>query len=139
MKNLYKILISLAIVSFAIACGGGGAPDADPMENKGIGPISSVTLGEINPAMADQGEKTFKQVCQMCHRLDADHIGPALRGITNRRSPEWIMNLVMNTSEMLQKDPIAMELKRKRAATMAVGDLTESDVRNLLEYLRTQE
>jgi mono/diheme cytochrome c family protein len=137
-ENMIKTLLIIAVILSVVSCGG-DAPSADPLKNKGIGPIKSVELRTVDPEMASKGERVFKSVCATCHRLDSDYIGPKLRGITTRRTPEWIMNMVLNTEEMLRKDPIAKELKKKHASTMAVGGLDEKDARNLLEFLRTQE
>lgn len=43
--------------------------EADPMKNKGIGPIKSVTLGDIDEAMAAKGKETFKTNCKACHKM----------------------------------------------------------------------
>jgi len=60
--------------------------DADPMSNKGIGPIKSVELGEIDQAMVAEGEVVFKAKCTACHKISKKFVGPALKGITERRS-----------------------------------------------------
>ncbi|MGA9269653.1 MAG: c-type cytochrome, partial [Lutimonas sp.] len=86
------------------------AVDADPMSNKGVGPISSVSLGEIDADLAAAGETEFKAKCTACHKISKRHIGPGLKGVTERRSPEWIMNMILNPEEMVQKDPIAKKL-----------------------------
>ena len=81
------------------------------MNNKGVGPIKSVILGSsIDKSMADKGQQLFKNKCSTCHRTDRKFIGPSPAGIMDRRSPEWIMNMIMNPSEMTAKDPIAKEL-----------------------------
>jgi len=113
--------------------------NVDPMSNKGIGPISSVTLGEIDPAMASEGEVVFKAKCTACHKITKKFVGPALKGVTQRRSSEWIMNMAMNPEEMIQKDPIAKKLLIEyNGAPMANQNITEPEARALLEYFRTK-
>ncbi len=113
--------------------------DADPMSNKGIGPISSVTMGEIDADLAAAGEVEFKAKCTACHKISKRHIGPALKGVTERRSPEWIMNMILNPEEMVQKDPIAKQLLVEyNGAPMANQNLTEDEARAILEYFRTK-
>lgn len=111
----------------------------DPMLNKGIGPISSVTLGEIDQALVTQGEVVFKAKCTACHKISKKFVGPALKGVTQRRSPEWIMNMTLNPEEMIQKDPIAKRLLAEaNGAPMANQNITEEEARALLEYFRTK-
>jgi len=113
--------------------------NVDPMSNKGIGPISSVTLGEIDPTLAAEGEVVFKAKCTACHKLSKKFVGPALKGVTQRRSPEWIMNMAMNPEEMIQKDPIAKKLLIEfNGAPMANQNITEEEARAILEYFRTK-
>ncbi len=113
--------------------------DADPMSNKGIGPISSLTLGALDTELASSGETEFKAKCTACHKISKRHIGPALKGVTERRSPEWIMNMILNPEEMVQKDPIAKQLLIEyNGAPMANQNLTEDEARAILEYFRTK-
>ncbi len=112
---------------------------SDPMSNKGIGPISSVTLGEIDQTLVAEGEVIFKAKCTACHKISKKFVGPALKGVTQRRSPEWIMNMTMNPEEMIKKDPIAIQLLAEaNGAPMANQNLTEEEARALLEYFRTK-
>ena len=112
---------------------------SDPMSNKGIGPIASVTLGDIDQTMVTEGETVFKAKCTACHKISKKFVGPALKGITQRRSPEWIMNMTMNPEEMIKKDPIAIQLLAEaNGAPMANQNITEEEARALLEYFRTK-
>jgi len=109
------------------------------LTNKGVGPITSLTLNdEIDQAMATQGEDIFKKMCTACHRVDKKFIGPAPTGIMKRRTPEWIMNMILNPDEMVQKDPLAKELLIEfNGSPMANQNLSEEDARAVLEYFRT--
>ncbi len=112
----------------------------DPIDlnNKGIGPFKSVTLGAIDQSMADKGQKLFKTKCSSCHRTNRKFIGPNPTGILKRRSPEWVMNMIINPEEMVKKDPIAKQLLIKfNGSPMANQNLTEEETRAVLEYFRT--
>ena len=109
------------------------------MNNKGIGPISSVEFGdEIDADLAAQGEAKFNAICVACHMVDQRMIGPAMEGIYERRSPEWVMNMILNPDGMLKDDPIAKALlKEYNNAIMLNQNLTEEEARAVAEYLRT--
>ena len=109
------------------------------LSNKGIGPIKSVELAAtINKAMAEKGKLVFKNKCSSCHRTNRKFIGPNPTGILTRRSPEWVMNMIMNPEEMVKKDPIAKELLIKyNGSPMANQNLTKEETRQVLEYFRT--
>lgn len=107
--------------------------------NKGIGPIKSLTLNsEIDSAMATKGGELFKKMCTACHRVGKKYIGPDPSHITKRRSPEWIMNMILNPEEMISNDPLAKKLLVEfNNAPMANQNLTEDEARAILEYFRT--
>ena len=84
------------------------------LSNKGIGPIESMRFDEtINQELVTEGATAFKQKCTACHKTNAKLIGPAMQGIYERRSPEWVMNILLNPTEMLKKDPIASALLKE--------------------------
>ena len=60
-----------------------------------------------------------------------------LAGVTQRRSPEWIMNMILNPEEMVANDPIAKELLVEYNSPMANQSLTEEEARGILEFFRT--
>ncbi|GGX17755.1 c-type cytochrome [Aquimarina muelleri] len=109
------------------------------LENKGIGPITSIELpAEIDQTMVTKGQDVFKKMCMACHKTTKRFIGPAPTGILKRRSPEWVMNMILNPSEMVEKDPLAKELLIEfNGSPMANQGLTEEDARAVLEYFRT--
>lgn len=109
------------------------------LDNKGIGPIKSVEIGAtIDKAMADKGKILFKNKCSSCHRTNRKFIGPNPTGILDRRSPEWVMNMIMNPEEMVKNDPIARALLIKfNGSPMANQNLTKEETRQVLEYFRT--
>lgn len=114
------------------------ATSDDPMSNRGVGPIKSLALEAIDEKLAKSGEDFFRTKCAACHRMDKRRVGPSLGGIAERRTPEWIMNMIMNPTEMLEKDPIAKELLAEYATQMADQNVDESEARAILEFLRTQ-
>lgn len=114
------------------------AADMIDMDNKGVGKIKSVTLGELDSALAAKGEEVFKMNCTACHKPDRKFIGPAMKGVVDRRSPEWIMNMILDPERMVKEDPIARQLLiDHNGSPMANQGISEEDARALLEYFRT--
>ena len=65
-------------------------------------------------------------------------IGPAMKGIYERRSPEWVMNMLLNPAEMLKQDPSAKALLEEYNNVMMLNqNLEESEARAIAEYMRT--
>ena len=129
--------VLLIIFFLSISCQN-NSKGIDALENKGVGPIINVTLEDkVNISMANSGEKLFNQLCTSCHIINEDYIGPAMSGILDRRSPEWIMNMILNPIQMLEEDPIAIELLEKyNFEYMYNQNLLEEEAREILEYFR---
>ena len=148
-----KVLVVAIVAAVITSCGGEvkkeekvAAPveeqkavvETDPMKDKGVGPITSVTLGEIDQKMADEGKAVFLAKCSACHKISKRVVGPALVGVTTRRSPEWIMNMILNPEKMVKENPTAKALLAEYVAPMANQNLTEAEARLILEYFRTK-
>ncbi len=164
MKNLIKLSLLIVFSLTIVSCGGdekkekkekvkiGKTKKKDSkkakkekkettydLTNKGIGPVTSLELpAEIDQAMATKGAEVYKSKCTACHKIGKKFIGPAPNGIFERRSPEWIMNMILNPDEMVQKDADAKALLIEfNGSPMANQNLTEEEARNVLEYFRT--
>ncbi len=103
----------------------------------GVGPVKTVELSdELDEALVNEGLSIFESKCSACHQIDERYVGPAIKGITERRNPVWIMNMVINPVEMTQKDPIAKQLLSEYLTQMVNQNISEPDARALLEYFR---
>ncbi|MCP4975158.1 MAG: cytochrome c [Maribacter sp.] len=108
------------------------------LTNKGVGPITSLTLNDVDDAMAAKGKEVYDQLCLACHRIGKKFIGPAPDGILERRTPEWVMNMILNPDQMVKEDPLAKDLLMEfNGSPMANQGLTEEQARAVLEYFRT--
>ena len=144
--SIYSALC-LALLVFIGACGGketesssAAAPGSDltafQLEH-GIGPVTEVmTLASIDEALADSGAALFNTKCAACHKLDERYVGPALREVTLRRSPAYIVNMIINPDEMIKSHPEARLLLAEYMTMMPNQNITMADARALLEYLR---
>lgn len=114
------------------------AETADPMKDKGIGPVTTLPLAAVDQAMAAEGKKIYESKCTACHNPTTKLIGPPHKGILERRTAEWTMNMILNPQEMQDKDPIAKQLlKDYNNVAMTNQGLTQGDARKVLEYMRT--
>jgi mono/diheme cytochrome c family protein len=105
---------------------------------KGVGPIESIELSEeIDAELATTGQGIFEQFCSACHKLEERYVGPAILGVTTRRAPEWIMNMILNPEVMIQEDDTAYELFAEYMTPMANQNMSEEQARALLEYFRS--
>ncbi|WP_242920150.1 c-type cytochrome [Pontibacter liquoris] len=110
-------------------------------EGKGVGPVTTVEVGaDIDAALAGTGKGLFEAKCSACHQLtDQKVVGPGLAGVTERRKPEWVMNMILNPEEMTKQDPTAKKLLAEHLTQMTNQNVNEQDARAILEYFRQND
>lgn len=89
-----------------------------------------------NKDMAAKGQKLFETVCSSCHKYDERYVGPALGGVTHRRPPEYIMNMILDTDVMVENDDTVRCLLQTYMLKMPNMAVDPGDARNVLEHLR---
>ena len=149
-RSAFPILVLLLL---SAACGekrGEGDPESGEREEheeqltsfqleNGIGPIKEkLQIGPVDAALAAKGKELFETKCSMCHKMDTTYVGPSLGEVTARRTPEYVMNMILNPQEMVEHHPVAKKLLAERMTLMANQNLTIDEARAVLEYLRTQ-
>jgi mono/diheme cytochrome c family protein len=114
-------------------------PAAD--NDKGVGKFTHVELGAaLDAKMAGNGKAIYELKCSACHKLTGEKlVGPGWLGVTERRKPEWILNFVTNTDEMLNKDAKAQSMLEICMVRMPNQNLSDQDARNILEFMRQND
>lgn len=114
-------------------------PSYDP--NRGEGKFTHVDVSpKLNEEMAEGGEKIYKVKCSACHKLTNEKlVGPGWKGVTSRHKPEWIMNFVTNTDDMINKDPKAQAMLEICLVRMPNQNLSDQDARNIYEFMREND
>ncbi|CAN5299207.1 hypothetical protein BH09BAC2_BH09BAC2_04400 [soil metagenome] len=116
-----------------------GNPSYDP--NRGEGKFKNVEIpATLDVAMAEKGQQIFGVKCGSCHKLtDEKLVGPGWQGVTSRHKPEWIMNFITNTDEMINKDPKAQAQLEICLVRMPNQNLKDDEARSLLEFMRRND
>lgn len=162
MKKLFVLSIITAVMA---ACGGGNTNESTQSENaqsdsggqkmsnpggsdvarydpnRGSGKFTHVDISDkLDPAMAASGDKIYEVKCAGCHKLtDEKLVGPGWKDVTSRHQPEWIMNFVTNTDEMITKDPKAQAMLEICLVRMPNQNITDTEARDLLEFMRKND
>jgi cytochrome c len=110
-------------------------------DGKGIGQIKEVTLNTpLEQERLTRGKAVYEMKCSACHKLnDQRVVGPGWAGVTTRRKPEWIMNMVTNVDVMLDQDPEAQKLLELCLTRMPNQNVSVGDARDILEFMRQND
>jgi len=111
------------------------------VNSKGIGRFNEVKLTHpLDQDMIGKAEPLYSAKCIACHKLtDEKLVGPGWKGITDKRTPEWIMNFITNTQVMLDKDLAAQADLVTCIVRMPNQDLTDEQARQMLEFMRKND
>jgi cytochrome c2 len=94
----------------------------------------------LNVQWVAQGKDIYELKCQPCHKLsDEKLVGPGWKGVTQRRKPEWVLNMITNVETMLDKDPQAQKLLEECIVRMPNQNLTAEEARKVLEFQRSND
>ena len=156
MNKSILLVLSLAL---AFACGkkeesaednyqpGGGEATteaADPSSydpKRGEGKFDTVELGAtLDQAMAAKGGEVSGVKCTSCHPLtDEKLVVPGWKGVTERRTPQWIMNFITNPDPMIDKDPEVQAQLEICLVRMPNQGVSDDEARGILEYMRKND
>lgn len=140
----------LPLILITAACGGADAAPAAPGSGApastltpwqlehGVGPVTAALPPVEDPAdEAEEGKVIFDRLCASCHKPNERYVGPALGGVVGRRTPEYVMNMILDPASMTRQHPEAKKLMATFMLEMPNQGLTPEQAREVLEYLRT--
>lgn len=156
-----KIIISLCLLSiiFTIgACGNDGdksttdattdqtseksddASSYDPNRGEGKFDENSMLTGPIDASLATKGASISDTKCFSCHKAtDERLVGPGWKGVTERRTPHWIMNFITNPDPMIDKDPELQAQLELCLVRMPNQNLNEDEAKAVVEFMRKND
>lgn len=90
---------------------------------------------------AANGEKLFKSTCAACHRLDKKLVGPALKGITEKREQDWLIAWIKDNQGLINSgDKLAKEVSESTPAAMTANpQLSDQDIIDILAYTKGEK
>ncbi len=159
-KSTFTIAILLVSLYFISSCGGGNseskktdeaskeAPKSmiadpttyDPKRGEGKYDETNVTIGSLDVTLADKGKAIASTKCFSCHKItDEKLVGPGWKGVTDRRTPHWIMNFITNPDPMIDKDPEVQAQLELCLVRMPNQNLAEQEARDIVEFMRQND
>ena len=114
--------------------------DAREMPQCGNVAAPRVSVTDYTPLSAaeKQGEALFKANCVQCHAVNEKIVGPALAGITKRRSISWLVPWVHNSAKVVASgDEYAIKLFNDNGKQQmpSFAGLSEKEILNIIIYV----
>lgn len=89
----------------------------------------------------EEGKTIFMSRCASCHNVNKVSVGPALAGVDQRRSIEWITKFVTSSQTLIKSgDTAALAIFEKfnRVPMPDHPDLGPENIANIVEYIKSQ-
>lgn len=98
--------------------------------------VKDVKIGPFDPQLAAKGEQIFKMKCTSCHQYDKRLVGPPLRDVVKRRSPDYIISMILHPEEMQEKNDTVKALVKQYLTKMTNQNVSYEDAKAIYEHLR---
>jgi mono/diheme cytochrome c family protein len=89
----------------------------------------------------EEGKTIFASRCAACHNVNKTVTGPALAGVGERRSIEWIVKFVTSSQALIKsgdKDAIALFEQFNKIPMPDHSDLNESQIKSIVDYIKSE-
>ncbi len=101
--------------------------------------LSTATF--IHAAPPEEGKTIFISRCAACHNVNKVMTGPALAGIDQRRSMEWITQFIHSSQTLVKsgdKDAVAIFQQFNKVPMPDHPDLTSDHIKSIVEYIKSE-
>ncbi len=89
----------------------------------------------------EEGKTIFTTRCAGCHNIKKQLLGPALAGVNERRSLDWIVSFVHSSQTMIQngdKDAVALFKQFNNIPMPDHKDLSDEKIKSVVEYIKSE-
>ena len=99
--------------------------------------LGMTTVLFANP---DDGKKIFMTRCAGCHNVNKRLTGPALAGVHERHSIEWIVNFVKSSQTVVKsgdKEAVALFQQFNGIQMPDHSDLSADNIKSIVDYVKS--
>jgi len=146
MKRLTLQIAWMAGLLLLAGCGGSGgedqnkAPDAVPALASPLDAGPRAGEAPVTEALVERGQGLFKtKGCSACHAFGQKLACPDLKGVTMRRTAEWMENQILHPEVMTKDDPISHQLLGVYMKQMPNQGLTQDEARAVIEFFKHRD
>lgn len=108
---------------------------------EGAAPAGGAAGIPTSEAAISEGSSIFNNNCTVCHAIDAQVIGPALKGVTERRPLPWLISFISNSQKVISSgDEYAVQLFNEYNKTVMppFTSLSEEQITSVLAYIQSE-
>lgn len=115
-----------------------GQPAADSTAR----PVAYVPASPTEASAIAAGDALFKNNCAQCHAVNDRVVGPALAGISKRRTIAWLLPWVKNSGVVIASgDDYAVKLFNDNGKQQmpSFPQLSDNDIKSIIAWVSSQQ
>ena len=106
-----------------------------------LGLLGSLVLNVQADPPIENGKAIFSTRCATCHHVNKQLVGPALSGVDERRSMEWIIKFVQSSQTLIKtgdEQASAVFAKFNSFPMPDHPDLTADKIRDIVAFIKSE-
>ncbi len=145
MKRIAIWLAALLSLASIAGCGSGdknpsGTVDAVQALSSPYDAGPRAGEAPVAQALVERGAGLFKSKgCSACHAFGQKLACPDLKGVTMRRTSEWMEHQILHPEIMTKDDPISHKLLGEYMKQMPNQGLTQDEARAVIEFFKHKD
>jgi cytochrome c551/c552 len=103
--------------------------------------LTLVTFTSFATPPLEEGKAIFSSRCAACHNINKTLTGPALAGVDQRRSIDWIISFVHSSQSVIKngdKEALALFEKFNKIPMPDHKDLSADNIKSIVEYIKSE-
>ncbi len=96
---------------------------------------------DLDPAAVEQGKTLFTTNCTVCHAISERVVGPALAGVSERRTTPWLVQFIQNSQKLIQSgdsEAVALYNEYNKVQMPSFDYFSEEEVLSILAYIENE-
>ncbi|MBC7914385.1 MAG: c-type cytochrome [Pyrinomonadaceae bacterium] len=140
-RSVAKSIFLISSLSIGVQAYSQTSPDANTTAEPSTSGSAEVAAPAEVSGDAAAGGALFKQKCTSCHALNRQVVGPALKGVLERRDTEWLHKWIKNSQALVASgdaDAVALFNEYNKSVMTPFPELADADIDNILAYIKTE-
>ncbi|MEY3450809.1 MAG: hypothetical protein RL711_634 [Bacteroidota bacterium] len=143
LNSIKKVFFSIPILLLALVA----TPKfSQAAEDSAAAPAATAAAPDAAAAgaspLVEKGKTLFEDNCKSCHAVKTIEVGPALKGIEQRRDRKWLHAWIKNSQKVIASgDPYATKLfaEYKGAVMTSFPSFSDEEINSILDYIKAEE
>lgn len=110
--------------------------------NDDFGYVANISENRILLDKHSYGQALFQSNCVVCHSYSSVIVGPALKGVEQRRSKEWLVQFIKSPMAMVEAGDsaaVAVYNEFNKMIMPSFENLSHAEIDSILTYISAHE